>query len=192
MSREEIKRAMQLLLSVPLTSSLSCFFCRKETIVGSRKLMSCKCKVCVYCSQECMEKDYVSHHTRCGKIKQLAKDIRSKTKSFRRAYLRGNDFVDLFQRTNAYRMVDGRRVVDCSKQFCTERKELLDKRELLIQELLHEGSRKGGGAAEYTNLNVYAYGIAAQQSLDLELLQRKRTWERDWEKDDAELAHLIL
>jgi len=132
-----------------------------------------------------MEMD-ISHNTRCNKIKNLSADIRTRTTNLRRYYPNPNDVVFLFTDTSAFREVDGR-TVDVGKQFCRERKELLDKRELLIKELLYEGGRKGGYAGEYTNKIVLAYEVAAQQSLDLELLQRKRTWQ-DREKDNAEFG----
>ena len=59
-------------------------------------------------------------------------------------------------------------------QFCNDRRELLDKRELLIKELMLEGRRKGRYAGEYTNQNVYAYVIAREQAQDFQLLSKWR------------------
>ena len=71
-----------------------------------------------------------------------------------------------------------------SRQFCNERRELLDKREALIKEVMIEGRRRGGYAGEYTNQNVYAYVIARKQSRDLELLSR-------WGSGNLSTIHLL-
>jgi len=85
---------------------------------------------------------------------------------------------------------DEQRHIHAGEELRNKRKELLDKRWILIEELMHAGSSSSSSssryAGEYTNQNVRCYDIATKQSLDLLLLRRS--------EHDAELVlniHLL-
>ena len=109
------------------------------------------------------------------KIAQLSADIETKTTALQRHH--PDDEIALFDNMD----VDSSLWVDdeelrsiIARRFQSERKELLDKRELLLKELLDEGSKSSSSicAGQYTNQNIFACQVAAQQSLDLLLLRK--------------------
>ena len=165
--QESIKIAANLSFDADATiDTLTCVYCCK--IIVRNAAVYCTCKTCVYCSQTCKRNDRdhwfpvdSPHETKCAKIAEMSRDIRTRTQRLRRFHL-GDDFA-LFDD-------DGHG----KPQFCNDRRELLDKRELLITQLMFEGRRKGGYAGEYTNQNVYAYVIAREQAQDFQLLSKWR------------------
>lgn len=109
------------------------------------------------------------------KLKALSEDIERRTTD-----LRGynpHNVIELFDNEDGGHESQGL-TEDQRDQviahFQSERSELLEKRNELIKDLMHEGSRQGKYAADYTSGigNVRAYDMACRQSLDLLLLRK--------------------
>jgi len=175
--REYIERALHLNFGkFAVGSKRYCSLCHKHIAPYA---YWCHCNVNVYCSPSCYRDDQCSYSPRCTKVKALSADIETKTSDLRRYH--PHDVIMLFDGTvpdaslTRHMNEDYRQSI--IRQFQNERSELLDKRNELVKELMHEGSRKGNYAADYTSgvENVRAYDMACEQSLKLLLLQKSHS-----------------
>jgi len=157
------------------TKSRYCDFCY-ATIDDNNEtttvIYHCKCLAMSYCSRECR-----LHHTDhlddiCNKIIQLKRDIHLRTQRLWRFHPSpGASVEDLYDHTSVWSN-DEQRHIHAGEELRNKRKELLYKRRILIEELMHAGSSSSRYAGEYTNQNVRSYDIACRQSLDRLLLRR--------------------
>ena len=174
--REYIERALHLNFGkFAVGSKRYCSLCHKHIAPYA---YWCHCNVNVYCSPSCFHDDRSSHKHICTKVETLSADIETKTSDLRRYH--PHDVIKLFDSTvpdaslTRHMNEDYRQSI--IRQFQNERSELLDKRNELVKELMHEGSRKGT-AADYTSgvENVRAYDMACEQSIKLLLLQKSHS-----------------
>ena len=166
-----IQRAMQ--VSFPINISTSCVHCNRKVKRLGQHGVTCNCRICRYCSRQCAESDKDRHFRRCMKIVQLSAEIETKTTALQRYH--PDDEIALFDNTDVDSSLwndDLRPII--ARRFQSERTALLTNREMLIKELMHEGGKSSSRrcAGEYTNQNVFACQVAAQQSLDLLLLRK--------------------
>lgn len=167
--QNSIKKALQLRLNFNelfTSTTIICTHCKKSNICGIPWTWTfCECEACIYCSQSCKDKDNHSkseQQFRCRRIHALRESINSTTGSLQREHqIHLNNAIYYIQPP----LVDYEPNRD-------EINGLLERRQLLITELLHDGRRKGGYAGEIINQNVFAYQVAAQHSLDLLLLRK--------------------
>ena len=96
--QENVKLAANLSFAVDV-DTLTCVNCC-ASIADRRRAIYCVCKSCVYCSQTCKlnDRDHwvgnleLETNSRCNKIVEISKDIRTRTQRLRRFNL-GDDFT---------------------------------------------------------------------------------------------------
>lgn len=165
--RDYIQRAMQVTFST--NKNESCAHCNRK--IRYENQVTCRCGICTYCSLQCAENDKERHFRRCMTIVLLSAEIEEKTTALQRYY--PDDEIALFDHSSLWVDDEELRPI-IARRFQSERTELLNKRNTLIKELMDDGSKRSSSrcAGEYTNQNVFACQVAAQQSLDLLLLRK--------------------